>query len=110
MGVFYSADFKLDKIEQFLKSNMTMLDFSASIGVKNSTFATWLTKYRNAKKEQDEEGESQSTEMIDVTDQAKNVVYGKVEDPRKICFVLNGFSFEIDRRDVTDFMRGIKNA
>ena len=105
----YTAEYKMDAINEYLTSNMTIRNYAKEKDICLSTFVSWLTIYRKAgnpiiKK-------SDSLMPIDVTDEAKEIVKRETPHPtERIKLEVEGMKLTFPINCLKEVLEVIRNG
>lgn len=103
----YSAEFKVSKIEEFLKSGKSESAFCREAGICLSTFRSWRSKSGLGKAANPKKGNEGLT-FIDVTDRIQSAMGIVTVPDREISFSVNGFLVKVSQKDLKAFIRGMR--
>lgn len=95
---YYSNDIKKKIVEEFYKNHLSTKEISKKYNINFWTICTWVYKKNNVL--------NNNQQMIDVTPDIVNSNYLK----EKMILKINSFNIEINSKDITLLLRGIKNA
>ncbi len=102
----YSAEYKVGKVEEYLKSGKSQRVFCEENGICLSTFRSWMDKSQISMAEN---GEQKPMSLIEVTDRIREAMDTIRPEERKIRFAVNGFTLEVESRDLPAFLNCMKN-
>ena len=103
----YSAEFKIAKIEEFMKSGKSEAAFCRDEGICLSTFRSWRSKSSLVKAETTVENKNNLT-LVDVTDRIQNAMGIITLPEREVSFSINGFLIKVSEKDLKAFLRGMR--
>ena len=102
----YAAEFKVKKVEEFLKSGKSQREFCQENDINLTTFRCWMEKSQIAASSGHKE-ESHSLFLVEVTDRIKEAM-AALDAERRIRFSVNGFALEISAEDLPAFLACMK--
>ena len=103
----YSAEFKIAKIEEFMKSEKSEAAFCRDEGICLSTFRSWRCKSGIAKAVISG-NEKDNLTLVDVTDRIQNAMRIITLPEREVSFSINGFLIKVSEKDLKTFLRGMR--
>lgn len=103
----YSAEFKIAKIEEFVKSGKSETAFCREEGICLSTFRSWRCKSGLSKVDTTVEDKNNLT-LVDVTDRIQNAMGIITLPEREVSFSINGFLIKVSEKDLKTFLRGMR--
>lgn len=105
----YAAEFKVKKVEEFLKSGKSQREFCQENDINLTTFRCWMEKSQIATTQDSESGESQPLSLVEVTERIKEAM-ATLDAERKIRFSVNGFALEISAGDLPAFLACMRSG
>jgi transposase-like protein len=103
----YAAEFKVKKVEEYLKSGKSQREFCQENDINLTTFRCWMEKSQIATSPGQKE-ESHSLSLVEVTDRIRESM-AMLDAEKKIKFSVNGFALEISAGDLPAFLACMKS-
>lgn len=105
----YTAEFKIEAVNEYIGGNATLRQFVRDKGICLSTFASWLTKYRKAGNPIIRE--SDPLMPIDVTREAKAIIKKEASRPtERIKLELEGMKLTFPIGCLKEVLEVIRNG
>ena len=101
----YAAEFKVKKVEEYLKSGKSQREFCQENDINLTTFRCWMEKSQIATSPGQKE---ESHSLVEVTDRIRESM-AMLDAEKKIKFSVNGFALEISAGELPAFLACMKS-